>query len=136
MAIVAALKSLFGTAPVQQVELVQRDSQRISYLEWRQDEALTARARKALSSPDVQVLIDVLRSKSLLHWALPPDCPLDQRAVHAAKCEGYVLALNDLEDLGVLLKGRQQIEPNFEADNVFEPDVLEAINTKSKRGRR
>lgn len=104
--------------PQVRIQIVHRDPFRISMREWRQSEECCRAAQLALANPTVRQMVDILRSAHLGNWALSPDTSIEKRAIHAAKCEGYGLALNDLEALAVFDQPMETVPSTFEPDNM------------------
>lgn len=102
------------------VEIIRRDPLRLTIDEWRSDQNLCHEAERALASPVVRQMVDACRASSLANWAVPIDMPIDQRGIHQAKCEGYVMALNDFEDLAKFNKPPDQLVETFAPENRFD----------------
>lgn len=81
--------------------------------EWKSDPELCKQAAVALNNPIVRQLLDVLRTNHIGQWALSPAATMEERAMFAAKAEGYGLALNDFESLAEYQEPVQQLEATF-----------------------
>lgn len=100
------------------LQIISRDPFRVTMDEWRKSEECCRAAQLALANPTIRQMADILRTSHLANWALPPETSIEHRAIHAAKCEGYGLALNDFEALAVFVKPSEQIEATFSNANL------------------
>jgi len=114
------IKQWFAPAPPPKIRVVTRDILRVTIDQWRSDETLCATAYKALHDPTVRAMIDVMRTSSVLNWTLGGTATVEQVAMHGKFCEGYVMALNDLESLGEQRKKIAVDEPTFSHRNYLE----------------
>lgn len=105
----------FKKKPAQSVEVIQRDPCRLTLNEWRQTPELVEQAQKALMNPTVRLMLDVLRTEHLGNYMLMGTTSLEDRAIVHAKCEGYSLALNNLESLAKSAHKEEAIEATFES---------------------
>jgi hypothetical protein len=110
-----AFLNLFRTKKVQ---IIKRDPLRITMSEWRSSQELTRLAQSVLQDRSVRQMLDILHHNQMGKWAISPTVSLEERAVRSALCEGYVLALNDFENLAVYQKPAKEIEATFAADNI------------------
>ncbi len=69
-------------------------------------------AQKTLAEPNVRLLLDVLRNSSPANEVMF-ERDLGVRAVKQAQIEGYMMALNNLESLGVFEQPRPELESEF-----------------------
>jgi hypothetical protein len=86
--------------------------------DWRKSEECCRAAQLAIANPTVRQLLDILRTTHLGNWALAPNTSIEARAIHAAKCEGYGLALNDFEALAIFDQPREEVPSTFDPDNM------------------
>lgn len=106
------LKAYFRPRAVQ-IQVISRDPFRLNLREWRASKDMVKEAQIALADPVVRRMADVLRNNHIGNWAISLSTPVDQRAMHAARCEGYALALNDLESLAVYDPYEKELESDF-----------------------
>lgn len=76
---------------------VHRDSTKLRLSEWQADENLTNSAGKVLVDPVFQMMVQVAKNESPSLMALTIDCPLETRALHQARIEGYNMALRNID---------------------------------------
>lgn len=99
-----------------QIQVVQRENTNLTLDEFRTDPNLVNTARKLWSHPDFRLLIDVMENSHPAFSVLPPNSHPEVRAAHQAKCEGYTMALANLEAMAVEVN-RTTIEPTFDPSN-------------------
>jgi hypothetical protein len=99
---------------------IPRDPYRITLREWRASKDMVKEAQIALANTTVRRMADVLRNNHIGSWAISMNTPIDQRAMHAARCEGYALALNDLESLATYDPYEKEVEADYGAPEVEE----------------
>lgn len=90
---------LFHKAHAVTIRIIQRQATKLRLSEWMADKALCSRADKILASPDVQLMVSVLHNEHPAFVVIDPGTSLQDRAVYQARCEGYTLALANLEAL-------------------------------------
>ncbi len=114
------LAKLFSrkSKPQVRLQIVQRDVFRVSMQDWRKSEECCRAAQLALANPTIRQMTDILRTAHLGNWALAPNTSIEARAIHAAKCEGYGLALNDFEALAIFDQPREEVPSTFADDNL------------------
>lgn len=100
--------------PKVKVKIIERDPLRITLAEWQASPDMTQLAKLALNNKTVRQMLDVLWANQMGKWAMSMNVSLEQRAVHSALCEGYAMALNDFEALGMYRKPDQPLEATFE----------------------
>ena len=101
--------------PVQQVRIIDRDVFRCTLNEWRATPDLLKIAAGALRSPDVRRMLDVLRFCNLANYSC--EGTLEQRAIHLARCEGYMACLNDFEAMAIEKKATEDIPEDYAKDD-------------------
>lgn len=88
--------------------------------DWTVDESLVRQAAATLNTPIVQAMLAVLRTESPANYGLPMGATHDDRIVHAAKAEGYGLALNNLEAMAKAQGKMVALESTFEPEHPVE----------------
>lgn len=121
-----SLRRLFRRSiplPPPTIQIIRREIQRLSMAEWRSDKGMVALAGKALATPGVRDMLDVLRFSGSPHNSmLGLEMDMKARAVWQARTEGYTSALNDLESLAVLeTPPGPPVEATYGADEPTEP---------------
>lgn len=106
--------SLFGKREVR-VAVVRRDQCRLRLSEFRADPSMTKMAGGILNHPDFLMMVDVLRTESPINLELFPGTDMTTRALYQARCEGYILALNNLESLSRFEKPTEELTATFES---------------------
>lgn len=84
-----------------QVRLVDRPVCNLRADEFRADKDLAHLAATVLASPNMQLMIAVLRNEHPGNEVLPADAGVNERVAAQARSEGYTIALATLESLGV-----------------------------------
>lgn len=84
---------------------------------WRLDAVLCGQAKGALESPLLRRMVQTLNN-SHPAFNVFSDVPLNDRIVHQARCEGYTMALRDLELLGEHQRRIEVAEPSFEDEEI------------------
>ena len=80
--------------------VVKREATRFRLEDWKTNASLVSMARKCLDNNDFRIMLDVIRNENPLH-NVTFDITIEDRAILHARCEGYMLALNNIESLGV-----------------------------------
>ncbi len=117
------LKFLFRRHPMR-IVVIHRDQSRLTIGEWRSQPEMVKKAMDMLANPDLRAMIDVLVTCSPANDVYPLDVTLDVRAVIHARCEGYAMALSNLESLGIWN------EPKVEISETFEPPEKEPFSSE------
>lgn len=115
MNIISALKNLFRRPP-EKIKVVTVSSHTLRLAQWRQADQLVVEAVALARNPTYVMQLQVLKNEHLVHTAFPAIgvSPTD-RIVHQAKCEGYELALNNLEAMTKPMKATRPLEATFAA---------------------
>lgn len=108
------LKPKPQVAVTRQITVVRSSSLRLS--DWTCDESLVKETNKLQQTPLFQAMLGVLRNESPGCYGVAMGATHDDRIAHACKAEGYQLALNNLEALGVLIKPQAFLESTFEPE--------------------
>ncbi len=81
------------------VKVIQRQATKLRLHEWRADLSLCNQASKLMNVPEMQLMVSVLHNEHPAFVVIDPGTSLQDRAVYQARCEGYTLALANLEAL-------------------------------------
>lgn len=100
------------------VQVIQRQATKLRLSEWMADKALCNKASKLLDNPDVQLMISVLHNEHPAFVVIDPGTSLQDRAVYQARCEGYTLALANLEALARHQRMLEAPEAEFAPEEV------------------
>ena len=97
------IKRLFGikeakSQPVVPVHVAQT-KMRLS--QWRANQGMTNLAGKITRNPDFELMLSVLHNEHPAFVVCDAGTSLQDRAVYQARCEGYTLALANLEALAI-----------------------------------
>lgn len=103
---------------VTQVRVITRDRVKLRLHEWRSDPALTKAAGVILNNSDARLMLDVLNNEHPAHFVLAPGTSVDDRAVYQARCEGYTMALANLEAMAMHQEAQKELEPTFEREEI------------------
>lgn len=109
------LKNLFRKPAVPiKVNVVSSHTLRLT--QWRQTEQLVLESVALARNQTYAMQLQVLRNEHPVHMIFPATgiTPTD-RIVQNAKCEGYELALNNLDAMTKPLKAAKPLEATFEA---------------------
>lgn len=98
------------------IEVIRRDRCKLTLDDWRSNESLVNGAAVALTGEYMELMLDVLRNSHPAYQVFNPLSSVEVRAAHQAKCEGYTLALANLEAMGRPLDFPQTLEPTFESE--------------------
>jgi len=118
---------IFGK-PVVRIRIIERESCRLTLEQWRSDPAMVAKARMISNNPDFRSMLDVLRSAHFANYHLPANADMDARACQQARCEGYSMALCNLEALAEFEKPFTDLPETFETPEeptATEPEPLD-----------
>lgn len=102
--------------PKRRVEVVKRDPLKLRLHDWQSDEKLVQGAAQVLSGDYMRMMMDVLRNEHPAFIVLNPDVRLDARAAFQMRCEGYTMALANLEALGLFKRPAEVLESSFEPE--------------------
>ena len=118
------LKVWFRRRPKQPVKvfIVRRDRITLSLDEWRSTPSPVAQARELLATPLMKDMLLVLRQQHLGMICVPSNAPVEVAAAVQRQTEGYQMALNNLEALGVYAKPAEPLEATFEPPEVPEEE--------------
>lgn len=107
------LKRIFWPNVETRVVVLERAATKMRLQEWMADQTMTNNARKVLDNPTMQLMVSVLHTEHPAFVVIDPGTNLQDRAVHQARCEGYTLALANLEALARHQKMTYLPEPDF-----------------------
>lgn len=98
------------------IKIIQRDPLTLRLAQWQADEKLSHAASKLLLDPTFQLMLQVNRNESphLLHLAI--DCPIETRALHQARIEGYNMALRNFEAMSYHKPAPAELVATFETE--------------------
>lgn len=93
-----------------------REPWKLTLDEWRRQDQMVLESRALSRNLTYRAQMDVMRNVHPVHLVFPATgvSPTD-RIVHQAKCEGYELALNNLEAMTKSLKASRPLEATFAA---------------------
>ena len=102
--------------PQRPIRMESRETWKLTLDEWRKQEQMVLESRTLARNLTYRAQLDVLRNSHPCHTLFTPlgVSPTD-RIVHQAKCEGYELALNNLEAMTRPFKQTKPLEATFEA---------------------
>lgn len=115
MSLYNKIVSLFGKRAEVRVAVVRRDQCRLRLSEFRSDPALTKMAGGIINHPDFLLMVDVLRTEAPINLEQFPGTDVTTRALWQARCEGYILALNNLEALAQFEQPKEHLTATFES---------------------
>lgn len=90
----------------QKIQIVKREASRFRLHDWKSNTSLVNLARKTLDNNDFRIMMDVVRNEHPLNQ-VTFEATVEDRAIVQARCEGYMLALNNLESLGTFEQIRE-----------------------------
>lgn len=112
--------------PPPKIRVMVRDQTRITLDEWRSRPDLIKIASRFLNDPMFRMMMDVLRTTHFQNSAMGIfGVSIEDRAAMQARCEGYTIALNNLEAMGDYQKPKQELEPTFEPEEETETEPEE-----------
>lgn len=100
------------------VKVITRQATKLRLSEWRADKALCVRASKLMDDSTVQLMVSVLHNEHPAFVVIDPRTPLDDRAIFQARCEGYTMALANLEAMASHQPTKDVLEPEFAPEEV------------------
>ena len=103
------------------VKVIQRQATKLRLVEWMADAGLCNQASKLMDNPTVQLMVSVLHNEHPAFVVIDPGTSLQDRAVYQARCEGYTLALANLE---ALARHRKMIDS---PESEFAPEEVERL---------
>lgn len=108
----------FQKAHAVTVKVIHRQATKLRLSEWRADPNLCNQASKLIDLPAVQLMISVLHNEHPAFVVIDAGTSLQDRAVYQARCEGYTLALANLEALARHQKMHNSPESEFAPEEV------------------
>lgn len=106
------LLKFFRGNPKLKFLVIRRDVCRMTIDEWKTNREHVTLAQQTLNDSKVRILLDVVRNSSPANDVMI-ERDLGVRACQQAKIEGYMMALNNLESLGVFEEARPELESEF-----------------------
>lgn len=107
-----------------QIQVVRSTSLRLE--DWRKDPTLVKAAYDLEEKNPWVTMLAVLRNESPLNYALPLGANHEDRIAHAARAEGYQMAINNLEAMAVLHEEPQRIESEFKPEIEYKSEPIPA----------
>jgi hypothetical protein len=107
------IRRLFKLDQVRYV-IVKRDITRLKPDEWRTNPTLVRLAKKFLDDPQFWMLLDCVRNEHPNKLAFFQSVPLEERALHQARIEGFMMCLNTIEALGTPQREREELQATYE----------------------
>lgn len=107
-------KSRTAVRIINQVRIAERDPCRLRLTEWRSSPDLTGQARRCLSDVHFRTMLDVLDREHPAGIVLPDNASIEMRAVWQARCEGYTMAIANIESMAIYNKPEEALEATFE----------------------
>lgn len=103
--------------PRRAIQIVERELGSLTLPEWRQDKSLCAQAAGVLSSPIVRQMLQVIHN-SHPAFQVMVNGDTASRALQQARCEGYTMALADIESMGITAVTGETIEAEFGEEEI------------------
>ena len=100
------------------VRIISRQATKLRLSEWRADPSLCNQASKFMADPSFQLAVSVLHNEHPAFVVIDLGTSLQDRAVYQARCEGYTLALANLEALSVHQKLHDAPEAEFAPEEI------------------
>jgi hypothetical protein len=107
------LQRLFGGDP-KVIRIIPRDPCRLRLEEFCNSPEMVAQANRCLRDPAFRQILDVLDREHPANIVLPDTSHLETRAIWQARCEGYTMAIANIEAMGTLKKEKINLEATFE----------------------
>lgn len=98
------------------VEVIRRESTKLTLAEWQLDKTLTNAAASWQNNDFYRLALQVLKNEHLGQVVYGPNMPLELRALHQARCEGYTMAIANLEAMATFKEIVQLPEPDFKPE--------------------
>lgn len=120
------IAKLFRISPPPHYKVETRESFKLTLDEWRKNEQLVLESRALAKHPTYRSQMDILRNAHPVHMVMPSIgvSPTD-RIVQNAKCEGYEMAVNNLEAMAKPFKHQKPLEATFS-----DPEYKEQLKRK------
>lgn len=116
------IRKLLNRHPVR-YEVVRRDVTRLKPAEWRTNPTLVKIAKKFLDDPEFWMMLDCVRNEHPNQIAFLKIVPLEERALHQARIEGFMMCLNTIEALGIPQKELEELQATYEpSDQDMRPE--------------
>lgn len=96
------------------IEVMRRDLNRLTVEEWRSDPGWVATGASVLHDSKLRMMLDVVANSAPGNEVLPLGTSTQDRLVAQARQEGYVMALANLEALGVEKPIQRAVEALFD----------------------
>src|SRR3974390_359860 len=88
-------------SPEVKVIVIRREPSELRVAEWRASVTLCGTARNMLANGDFRLMLQTVENDNPANYALRTDVTIEERAIHQARCEGYLAALSNLRSLAV-----------------------------------
>jgi hypothetical protein len=103
--------------PRRAIQIVERELGSLTLNDWRQDKSLCAQAAGVLSSPIVRQMLQVIHN-SHPAFQVMVNGDTASRALQQARCEGYTMALADIESMGINAIAGEAVEAEFGEEEI------------------
>lgn len=111
----AALKNLFRRPP-EKIKVVTVSSHSLRLTQWRQADQLVVEAVALARNPTYVMQLQVLKNEHPVHTIFPViGVNATDRMAHQCRCEGYELAINNLESMAKKISPPRALEATFAA---------------------
>jgi len=113
------LLECFTIKPVRQrvinsYQVVPRDICRLRLAEWKSSTELVLQAKNCMNDVLFRRMIDVLENEHPASIVLMDNTSLETRAIWQARCEGYTMALANIDAMTVYNKPTESLEATFD----------------------
>lgn len=108
-----------------QIKVIDREVSDLRLSEFRSDANLCKGVAEALRGAYLRVAMDVLTNEHPGNSVLHPNTPMEMRACHQSKCEGYTMAIANLESMARHEQPVSVLESSFD-----EPEELQLPTNK------
>lgn len=106
----------FKPKPTPQFMVIARDPIKLRLHEFRSNKSMVGMAQKSLLSPELKIMLDVLRNEHPCMVVMSTGTNPNDRIVAQARGEGYTMALANLEAMGDFQQITEMPEPTFETE--------------------
>lgn len=96
------------------VNVITREPFKLRLAEWQADEKLTHGMMVLMNGDLAKLALQCLINEHPAFYSLPVDASIESRAAYQAKCEGYSMAIANLEAMSQKRKIVELDQPTFE----------------------
>jgi len=108
----------FWQKPKPRIAVVRRDHTKLRLHEWRSQESMVSAAAKVCADSTFKLMLDVCQNEHPAFQVLSYSALPHERQAHQARCEGYTIALANLEAMAQYKPMQEPVEAEFAPEEI------------------